>query len=248
MNSFPEIKNNQGELLDHHFHPAALTDYLVVLGHGVTGNKDRPLLIALAEGLALRGWPCLRISFAGNGQSQGDFREATITKEIGDLQAVLAAVPDGVQVAYCGHSMGGAVGVLTAVRDDRMRALITLSGMVETRAFCQREFGEVTPDQGCMWDDEECPLSQKFIDDLHQHGNTLDAAAAIEIPWLMMHGLNDDVVPFADSEAAFAVAPQPKEFLPIAGEGHSFSEQSYPRMVETIDQWLREHWKLSPSE
>ena len=60
-----DIRNSSGERLDHHFHPAERRDALVILGHGLTGNKDRPLLVALAEGLSARGWPCLRISFSG---------------------------------------------------------------------------------------------------------------------------------------------------------------------------------------
>jgi pimeloyl-ACP methyl ester carboxylesterase len=241
MYSFSQIRNEQGERIDASFHPGEKNQTLVILGHGVTGNKDRPLLVALAEGLAARGWPCLRISYAGNGESEGSFADCTITKEISDLQSVLDTLPAGTKVAYCGHSMGGAVGVLTALRDERIACLITLAGMVMTRDFCQREFGDVVPDQGNMWEDETCPLSQAYVDDLHQHESTLAAAEAMMVPWLLVHGSADDVVPIADSEAAFAVAPQPKEFLRIAGEGHSFSDASYPQVIDAIAAWLQAH-------
>ena len=36
---------------------------LVILGHGVTGNKDRPLLIALAEALEASGFSVLLFLF-----------------------------------------------------------------------------------------------------------------------------------------------------------------------------------------
>jgi pimeloyl-ACP methyl ester carboxylesterase len=241
MNPFSEIRNAQGERIDASYHEAEKNQTLVILGHGVTGNKDRPLLIAIAEGLAARGWPCLRISYSGNGDSEGSFADCTITKEIADLQSVLDAVPAETKIAYCGHSMGGAVGVLTAVRDERIACLITLAGMVMTRDFCQREFGDVVPDQGNMWDDESCPLSQAYVDDLHRHESTLAAAEAMMVPWLLVHGSDDDVVPISDSEAAFAVAPQPKEFLRIEGEGHSFSDASYSQVVDAIAAWLQAH-------
>jgi pimeloyl-ACP methyl ester carboxylesterase len=137
--------------------------------------------------------------------------------------------------------MGGAVGVLTAVRDERIACLVTLAGMVMTRDFCQREFGDVVPDQGCMWEEETCPLSQAYVDDLHQHESTLAAAEAMMVPWLLVHGSADDVVPISDSEAAFAAAPQPKEFLRIEGEGHSFSEASYPQIIAATAEWLAQH-------
>lgn len=236
------ISNAQGEVLDAAHHPAEKSDCLVVLGHGVTGNKDRPLLIAVAEGLAACGWPCLRISFSGNGASQGRFAESTITKEIADLQAVFDAIPESTRVAYCGHSMGGAVGVLTAVRDERLRVLVTLAGMVFTEEFSQREFGEVIPGEGCMWDEPDCPLSEAFVDDMRAHDSTLAAAAALEVPWLLLHGTADDVVFPRDSEAAYAVAPEPKKFVSIEGVGHSFDEASYPALIGEIDAWLNKYW------
>ena len=67
---FGEIKNGHGERLDYSFHGGE-GDRIVVIGHGVTGNKDRPALVALAEGLAEAGISALRFSFSGNGESEG---------------------------------------------------------------------------------------------------------------------------------------------------------------------------------
>ncbi|MES2923563.1 MAG: alpha/beta fold hydrolase [Verrucomicrobiota bacterium] len=234
-----EIRNRSGELIDYSFHPATRADALVILAHGVTGNKDRPHLVALAEGLAANGWPCLRISYSGNGGSEGRFEDSCITKEIGDLQAVLDAVPDNVKAAYVGHSMGGAVGVLTAARDLRIRALISLAGMTHTAAFAQREFGEVTPGEGFMWDDENCPLSETYVGDLTSIGDTLSAAEAVIQPWLLIHGTADDLVPLQDGRDAYESAICEKQFLEIAGAEHSFDEASYPLLVEAVNQWLK---------
>ncbi len=233
-----EIFNRDGERIDYSFHPGSRADVLVILGHGVTGNKDRPHLVALAEGLAALGWPCLRISFSGNGDSEGSFQNSCITREISDLQAVLETVPDTARVAYLGHSMGGAVGVLCAARDLRIRALISLAGMTHTADFVQREFGDVTAGDGFMWDDENCPLSQTYVDDLRLIGNTLSAAEAVTQPWLLIHGEADDVVPIQDSRDAFEAATCDKEFLSIAEAGHSFDEASYPQLVSAVNEWL----------
>src|SRR5689334_5351566 len=101
-----EIRNRRGERLDFTWHPGVEDRAtVVVLGHGVTGNKDRPLLVELATALARSGIHALRFSFAGNGVSEGRFEEATITKEVEDLGAVLDALP-GWHVGYAGHSMG----------------------------------------------------------------------------------------------------------------------------------------------
>ena len=120
----PEFSNRLGEELDTAFHPGTRDGVLVILAHGVTGNKDRPLLVALAEGLSQRGWPCLRLSFAGNGDSEGIFGDATISKESRDLRDVLDSLPPSLKVAYIGHSMGAAVGVTVAAEDPRIRVLV----------------------------------------------------------------------------------------------------------------------------
>jgi pimeloyl-ACP methyl ester carboxylesterase len=239
--STSEIRNSAGERIDVSYHPGQKLGSLVILGHGVTGNKDRPLLVAVANGLAERGWACLRISYSGNGASEGSFGDSCISKEVADLRSVIDAVPQELNIAYIGHSMGGAVGVMTASRDVRIRALVSLAGMTHTADFAKREFGEVTPGLGNMWDEPEHPLSETYWNDLTTIGSTLEAAARVIQPWLLVHGDVDDLVPIRDGEDAFAAATCEKEWLPIAGAGHVFDESSYPVIVEAVDAWLRKH-------
>jgi len=241
--NLPEFRNSAGERLDVTFHPGTKIDSLVILGHGLTGNKDRPLLVALAEGLSTRGWPCLRVSYSGHGASEGRFEDMTITKEIGDLQTILDALPGDLKVAYCGHSMGGAVGVLTASQDDRIRVLVTLAGMVYTANFVEREFDFVTPGLGCMWDEPEHPLSVEFVDDLEAIDNTLEAASEIAAPWLLIHGTEDDLIPVLDSEDAHDTTHAPKKLVEIEGAGHAFEESGYARIIDEVDVWLAAHLK-----
>jgi fermentation-respiration switch protein FrsA (DUF1100 family) len=76
------------------------------------------------------------------------------------------------------------------------------------------------------------------VDDLHWHGSTLDAAAAMQVPWLLVHGTADDVVFPRDSEAAYEAAPEPKKLVSIEGAGHSFDEVTYAAVIEEIHAWL----------
>ena len=116
------ITNRNGEVLDFSFHEGAEgSRNLLLIGHGVTGNKDRPLILALAHALADEGMPVLRFSFSGNGASGGNFRDSTISKEVGDLQSVLSAAETfGYRIFYAGHSMGGAVGVGVGIEIESM--------------------------------------------------------------------------------------------------------------------------------
>ena len=236
---FGEIKNGHGERLDYAFHEGERgAKNIVVLGHGVTGNKDRPFIVALAEGLAAVGIPALRFSFSGNGASEGRFIDSTISKEVDDLCVVLDRLK-GYTICYVGHSMGGAVGVLRASEDSRIQLLVSLAGMVHTKAFAQREFGDVTPDEGFMWDEPDCPLSQVYMDDLTQINTVVDRAPQITVPWLLVHGDEDDVVPIEDSHDILERVDGQAQLITLEGASHVFSDEYTPVMVEKVVAWLK---------
>ena len=195
-------------------------------------------MVSLAEAVEEEGLSVLRFSFAGNGGSGGDFRECTISKEVEDLKAVItAAVDNGYKVTYAGHSMGGAVGVLAAASDERIGNLISLAGMVNTQAFYDREFGEETPDEGCMWEEADCPLSLIYKNDMYDIGSVANKAREIKVPWLLVHGDEDDVVPIEDSREIFALASEPKKILEIPGANHVFSGEGESPMIEAVISW-----------
>jgi pimeloyl-ACP methyl ester carboxylesterase len=234
-----DIKNSHGERLDYSFHAGDKNSKtIVVIGHGVTGNKDRPFVVALAEALAKSGVNALRISFSGNGASGGRFVDSTITKEAADLGSVLDALA-GWRVGYIGHSMGGAVGVLRASADARIQFLVSLAGMVHTKAFADREFGSVKPGAGFMWDDEKCPLSQTYMDDMARPHTVVDKAPLIKVPWLFVHGSEDDVVPIQDTRDIFAKANEPKQFIELQGSNHVFAGDFTAPMINAVVPWVK---------
>ncbi len=237
---FGEIFNTHAEKIDYQFHEGAEgARDLLVIGHGVTGNKDRPFVLGLAEAVAEEGMPVLRMSFSGNGDSGGRFGDCTISKEVEDLKAVLDAISaSNLRVTYAGHSMGGAVGVLAAASDPRIRYLVSLAGMVNTAAFHEREFGEEIPGEGCMWEDPSCPLSTIFASDMQNIGSVAPKAVGISVPWLLVHGTADDVVPIEDSLEIFELAKEPKALVQIPGADHVFSGDALPRMSEAVIAWL----------
>ena len=233
-----EIRNRQGEKLDYTFHTTEQeSNHVVVIGHGVTGNKDRPLIVALAEVLVKNGIQVLRFSFSGNGDSEGNFKDSCISKEIEDLGCILDALND-YEITYAGHSMGGAVGVIKTTQDPRIRKLISLAGMVHTKAFAEREFSSETPDQGCMWEKSECPLSSTYMSDMASIQTVINQASKVRVPWLLIHGTEDDVVPFQDSLDVLPIANEPIELFQIEGADHVFDGASTQVMCQKIVEWL----------
>ena len=240
---FGEIRNSYGENLEYFYAPGTEgDDRIVVLGHGVTGNMDRGVMTGAEAALQSIGIASLRFSFAGNGGSEGRFQDCTISKEVEDLGAVVVVVSTaGRTIAYGGHSMGGAVGVMRAATDDRIRLLVSFAGMVETQKFAQAEFGEANPDAGYMWDEECCPLSSTYMNDMASIGSIVELGAEIRVPWLLLHGSEDDVVPIQDSIDIEAKATCSRKFVTIEGADHSFSEHQ-SQMREALGSWVSEQF------
>ena len=247
----PQFRNACGEHLDGSYLAAAGSTprtgpprALVVLAHGVTAHKDRPWLVTLADALADAGLPSLRVSFAGNGASEGRFEEAVPSKEVGDLGCVLDALERwGVEsIGYAGHSMGGAVGVLRAASDPRLACLVSLAGMVHVDAFFQRHFAHLPPGAP-MLGKPECPWSPALADDAAKIGSVTEQAAAIHVPWLLVHGDADELVPYQDALDARAAAGGRPDLVTLPGVDHRFTG-AMPQVVAAVVPWLSERLQV----
>ena len=236
-----ELRNHLGEKLDFSWeqsHSEKHDGWLVLLGHGVTGNKDRPIILDTAKALNQAGFDTLRFSFSGNGESEGNFTESTISKEVAELRAVVDQVEDR-KIIYIGHSMGGAVGTIASSLDSRIKLLITLAGMVNTKAFAETEFGDVKPDEGFMWDEDDCPLSTAFMNDLCMTiQSVLPHAKNITCPWLLLHGTDDDVVLPQDSESIADSLGDQVTYIKIQGGDHSFNGDQRVELTKAINRWV----------
>ena len=239
-----ELRNRQGERLDHHYSAAgdaagAAPRTLVLVGHGVTSHWDRPWQTGLRDALAAAGVSSVLISFAGNGRSGGRFEDVTPSTEADDLASVIDAVTAwGVErVAYAGHSMGGAVGVLRASVDPRIAALVSLAGMFHVDAFMQRTFGHLVPGEGLMLDKPGCIWNLSLEADARRLGSLHAQAALVHVPWLLVHGDDDELVPLQDAIDARAAAGGRPDLDVLPGVDHRFTG-AIPAMSMAVVEWL----------
>jgi pimeloyl-ACP methyl ester carboxylesterase len=214
----------------------------VVVVHGFKGFKDWGLWPALAERLARAGLSAVTLNLSGSGvDDSGEFvyperfGHNTFSAELQDLRRVTDALAGGElgvappsAVGLLGHSRGGGIAVLHAASDARITALATWAAIstVERWPASQRaawrsagvnEVKNVRTGQ-------VLPLYPDVLDDIERHAAALDieaAAARVAVPWLIVHGTDDEAVALAEGERLAAAAPGAR-FLAVEGAGHTF--------------------------
>lgn len=81
-------------------------DTLVIVVHGLGGNRDSPYMHRAAHAIAARGWSCLRVDMRGADGHGEDYYHAGLTS---DLRATIAACREFDRVFVIGYSLGGHV-------------------------------------------------------------------------------------------------------------------------------------------
>ena len=99
---------------------------VIVAFHGFEGTRmgSSSFFVALSRTLAKAGFASVRFDFLGSGESEGEFSDMTISRELEDARRILewtARQPgiDGKRTALLGHSMGGSItGVLAGLMEE----------------------------------------------------------------------------------------------------------------------------------
>jgi alpha/beta superfamily hydrolase len=251
-----DIRNDRGERIDGAWRPArtevpsaassADSAPMVVIGHGVTSHWDRPWQTELSAALSRAGIASMLVSFAGNGASEGRFDDVTPTKEVADLGSVFDALQGwgAARFTYAGHSMGAAVGVIRAAMDARIERLVSLAGMFHVREFMQRTFGHL-PYGGLMLDKPGCTWNGALEADAVRLDSLTAQAAAVRVPWLLVHGDADELVPLQDSLDARAAAGDRPDLVVLPGVDHRFTG-AMTDVCDAVVPWLVRHLGVPP--
>lgn len=234
------IRNSTGEILEYEFHQGSMVDRnLLIIGHGLGGSMNRMVVRTLALAASSEGLSVLRFSFSGNGGSEGSFEGCTLNKQVDDLKSVVSRMIElGWIPIYAGHGLGATVGSLYAASNSNLKMLVSIAGIVETDKFFEREFGKLSPGGSYMWDDLEYPLSRSFALSMKEVASIANCSSAIRIPWLLVHGTSDSLVPLKDSQIISNELPGTRKLIEINGADHVFSEESMGQLTEVVLDWI----------
>jgi uncharacterized protein len=212
----------------HQYHPSQIdgpledlffdsTDGLRLHGWFFTGKrKDRTLLylhgnagnigdrIDKARFLQRIGWNVFAFDYRGYGMSQGS---PSIEGVLDDGRAAMRFLTDKIgipndQIILFGESLGGAMAVEIAA-EEPVAAVILESTFTSLRELSQAVYRflpeAATPDA--------------------YHSN--DLIRRSKAPVLVIHGSEDEIVPFSMGKRLFESAPHPKRFFGVAGAHHN---------------------------
>ncbi|MFD1773582.1 alpha/beta hydrolase family protein [Paenibacillus rhizophilus] len=139
------IRHNQEELTASIHYPSKVQGAtgrckdrvpLAVICHGFVGSRigvDR-LFVKAARELAKDGYMVIRFDYIGCGESSGSYGSESLESMIAQTRTVLdyglsCTDVDPTRVTLIGHSLGGAVALLTGVRDRRVKTLVMWSAV-----------------------------------------------------------------------------------------------------------------------
>jgi fermentation-respiration switch protein FrsA (DUF1100 family) len=185
------------------FFPLHRTSPVILFSHGNAGNISHRL-----ENIKLlvdQGLQVFIYDYRGYGRSEGR------PSEKGIYQDGLAAYdylishenipPD--RIISFGRSLGAAAAIEIAIRRD-VKSLIVESAFTSTKDMAKQMF-----------------LFQLLSPFIPASYNNLKKIRAVQIPKLIIHGEEDEIVPFSMGQRLYKAAPDPRHFYWIPGAGHN---------------------------
>ncbi len=198
------------------------SDVYVIFFHGNAGNMaDR---LDFARFLEPLGFNLLMFDYRGYGRSEG-------IPTIGGIETDAVSVVDwavkewGVEkrIVLWGRSLGGAASLLATLRRPDIGGVIVESSFVSLRAIAMDAF---------PW------MPVVFVSNAFPNATIMEN---LPTPKLILHGMNDTLIPIAHSEELYRRAAEPKKFVPIKGAGHS---DTYIRggreYLKVVGEWITE--------
>lgn len=217
----------------------------VLCAHGFTGTKDQIAVARLARALARRGAAAVRFDFTGLGESEGDFSETNFTTNVEDLLAAAAHMRAALKapLVLLGHSFGGAAALAAAGRVPEARAVAAVNAPSST-AHLAGKLPEGILARGAAKVrvvGRDFEIRRQFLEDLARH-DIEGYAARLDKTLLVLHSLQDDVVPAVHGLRLFEAARGPRAFTALEGADHFLTDRRDAEYAaEVLAAWIHRH-------
>jgi len=176
----------------------------IIICHGFIGSRvgvDR-LFVKAARSLAAQGSYVLRFDYGGCGESNGDYGALGFDSMVDQTRSAIDYVAsmecvDPRRIILLGHSLGGAVAIMTAVKDKRVKRLVLWSPVAYPFNDIVRIVGRSSYDEAVKAGRSDYvgyTLKPVFFDSLLQH-QPFQSATKFGGEVLLVHGTSDELIP-----------------------------------------------------
>lgn len=192
--------------------------YTILFCHGNAGNISHRLeKLKFFHGL---GYSIFIFDYRGYGRSKGKPSEKGMYLDIqGAYDYLLSRKISPEQIIGYGESIGGAV-IIDLASKNRLGGLITDSTLSSSKDMIKIIY----------------PFLPYWI--FSSRLDSLNKIKSINIPKLIIHSVNDEIVPYKLGQKLFEFAHEPKEFLRIRGGHNSCFFESETVLKEKIADFL----------
>jgi dipeptidyl aminopeptidase/acylaminoacyl peptidase len=222
----------------------------VVLFHGFTGNRMEShwMFVKCSRALALAGIASWRFDFYGSGESDGEFREMTLTREIADGRKAVAFMRgqtgiDPERVGLLGLSLGGTVAAALAP-GVQAKVVVLWSAVAHTarlRDIVEQSARKIPRKPGAREFDAR-EIGPRFIEDVLKV-DPIRHLARYKGPTLIVHPEKDEIIPVSHARDFFQAArSEAKELAIISGADHVYTSVPWEQeVIARTVQWFGRH-------
>ncbi len=231
--------------------PERKTERAVILCHGFLSNKDSRTNLRLTELLNPQGISTLRFDWFGMGESGGAFSRITVATCVDQLERAISLMRERGYHALglIGSSFGGLLAILVGQHHPELRAIGLKCPVPDFPETLDHEFGRDGIEE---WKRTNyipdvtggtAPVALDFA--FYESCSAFDAyevARNIKAPVLIVHGEQDELVPFHQIRQLEDALPGDKELVLLPEADHQFGRpEDFRRMTVHLANWMQDH-------
>jgi uncharacterized protein len=245
---------------------------VVIVCHGFKGFKNFAFFPHTSGQLCDHGFAVVTMNFSGNGlgddplhfSALNKFAQNTISQELDDIDAVLDGIVSGgllgtsgatPRIGIMGHSRGGCTAIVKASLDPRLQCLATWASPAALGRYSDELLRQWKEDGRYNFVNartkQDMFVNYSYLEDIqanHERYSLDLAVSKLTIPYLTVHGTNDESVPVDAAHRLHSYAQTGQaELALVEGGTHTFGtkhpfEGSTPALKQAIDRtaaWFR---------